>query len=821
MTGRDPLPADAPSPPWLMPIRPEMYLDGCPRLTDAERALLEAYVTTPPQGFEPMRLLRRLPRFETPFRATVELTVTHEGQVATARRHLFRAMLDANLAFWAWPEDRWIATIDAAPVGGHYPGGTRFWLLNLAYLFGGLLYIGASATYGLMADAVFGKALVDEQVDLLRAPLVAAGFSSSYTEWRHFRWTCAFALLLNRNPYIAALTADCLRTVHERLGKIPSTADRHGRRTLYRVEASLLQRGILDRPALAPSRPPASDGPPLLRAADPAVDPRWLAWARAFYEQTPRRPGKTLRDICCQVLTAGRWLHLHHPEVTEPDQWDEALAAEYVAHTCAAFRGELTCPAGVRYAEYQRARRPLTPRGINTRLGGMRSFFAHLQRRPYTVDGVPRPKLRPTWNPAEAFRTPEHLVAACQPDPRDIQEDTWLKLIWAACALTAEQVRTVLRTPQYPVAYYRAACLLWVTARRPDEIRRLALGCVSREWAPEMRDEQGHLFEAAAELCYLRVPTNKLRGEFYVPIPAYAADAVEVWERLRPANQEALADPKTERPTRYLFQYRNEMMGKNFLNDSVIPLLCALAGVARTDAVGRITPHRARATTATLLRKLGMAPTDIGQLLGHTDPAKSLPWYLREDKHHLGRVYRKANPLDRYVAAALDVDAQAKGEPCVFYYLADGPDGRPRMCGNPHFARCVHQMACIECEAFIDHDVAEAIERREGVLTVAVPIPLPPQVVAALDDEGNSMVTDGLRHIPPPALPGPAFHFNTTVAPCARDAEGEDLRARLTDLEALMMQKRGKVDRRSASVQAIVQEMDRVRMLLAAREQDD
>lgn len=305
------------------------------------------------------------------------------------------------------------------------------------------------------------------------------------------------------------MTADCLRTVHERLGDIPSTATRHGRRTLHRLEASLLQLGILDERALAPSRPPASACPPLLRAADPAVDPHWLAWARAFYEQTPRRPGRTLRDICCQVLTAARWLHLHHPEVIEPDQWDEALAAEYVAHTCAAFRGELTCPTGVRYAEYQRARRPLTPRGITSRLSG--------------------------------------------------------------------QLRTVMGTPQYPLAYYRAACLLWVTAaRRPDEIRRLALGCVSREWAPEMHDEQDHLLDPMAELCYLRVPTTKLRGEFYVPIPAYAADAVEVWEGLRPANQEGLADPKTGRPTRYLFQYRNEMMGKNFLNDSAIPLVCGV-----------------------------------------------------------------------------------------------------------------------------------------------------------------------------------------------------------------------------------------------------
>src|SRR5260370_26560207 len=191
------------------------------------------------------------------------------------------------------------------------------------------------------------------------------------------------------------------------------------------------------------------------------------------------------------------------------------------------------------------------------------------------------------------------------------------------------------------MAYYLAACLIWVTAaRRSDEIRRLSVGCVSREWAPEMLDEQGSQVEPAEELCYLRVPTNKMRGEFYVPIPSYVADAIEVWESVRPPNQQPLPDRKTHKLTNYLFQYRNELMGPTFLNDSAIPLLCKLAGVSQTDIVGRITSHRALATTATWMRKMGMAPAAIGKLLVHTKPARSLPWYMREDKHRLWRVYR-------------------------------------------------------------------------------------------------------------------------------------------------------------------------------------
>ena len=205
---------------------------------------------------------------------------------------------------------------------------------------------------------------------------------------------------------------------------------------------------------------------------------------------------------------------------------------------------------------------------------------------------------------------------------------------------------------------------------------------------------------------------------------------------------------------------------------------------------------------------MGMSPTDIGKLLGHTNPTKSLPWYLREDKHHLGRAYRKANPLERYVAAILDTNAHARQEPCVFYYLSDGPDGRPSMCGNPHFSRCIHQLICIECEAFIDHEQAEAIEKREGAMVISVPIPLPDHVVAELNeqDEGGNDGKLKVEALPPPTLPGPAFHFNKKVPLRVAPTTAEDLQTRLAQVEEQIAKKQGKTDRRSASFQALLKE---------------
>jgi integrase len=439
----------------------------------------------------------------------------------------------------------------------------------------------------------------------------------------------------------------------------------------------------------------------------------------------------------------------------------------------------------------------------------MRVFFSHLQRRGYTVDGKYCPKLQLTWLPQEAFKTPEDIRVACQPNPRDIAEDAWFKLIWAACTLTKEKLEALNRKRPYPLAFYRAVCLIWVTAaRRSDEIRRLQVGCVRREWAPEMHDEHGQQIEIGEEIAYLRVPVNKMKGDFYVPIPLYVADSIEVWESVRPQNQKPLMDRKTRKPTNYLFQYRNALVGEPFLNETAIPLLCQLAGIDQTDIVGRITSHRARATTATWMHKMGMAPADIGKLLGHTDPLRSLPWYLREDKHRLGRAHRKANPLERYVAAILDTNAHAKQEPCVFYYLADGPDGRPRMCGNPHFSRCIHQLQCIECEAFIDHEQAETIEKREGAIVISVPIPLPPQMVAELNEQDEAGDNDKpkLEALPPPTLPGPAFHFNQKIPMRQPTCGAGDLRERLAQVEAQLSKKQGKADRRSASYQALLKE---------------
>src|SRR6185437_9969956 len=46
---------------------------------------------------------------------------------------------------------------------------------------------------------------------------------------------------------------------------------------------------------------------------------------------TSTRPHTLRRNMHCDLLRVGRWLAVHHPEVTQPAHWTRELAAEFVA----------------------------------------------------------------------------------------------------------------------------------------------------------------------------------------------------------------------------------------------------------------------------------------------------------------------------------------------------------------------------------------------------------------------------------------------------------------------------------------------------------
>jgi integrase len=764
-------------PAFRLPIEPSDYPDRSPLLSQEERQEIATLLTLSDgrhfHAFE--QHSRRIGRLTQPL---LDVLTLYRQRRPTRYipnycfvSYLLEQVLQANMLYWGWSHAQWEAAIDAVPLrpndvalrrepGYTSASGPHLLLTHVAaYLFAGLLSPTGKRCFPgqAMGEIVFGQDMVDAAIHTVMDPWLAMGYAE--TQRDYFVFTTIFALLTNRSPHLEALTPATLKCLYER-----SLNDRM-RSTIGQLQKVLISLCYLPNEGAKT----AGEKPRLQLFQDEfvvGIHPRWVAWLRAFWQQTPISQNNR-REIIRHVLIAFRWVTQHYPHITEPGQWTRELALRYVAYVC----DEATVYEYVSPITQQRRAKQLEQRqgeqlkatSKTARIKALRLFFRCLQKYSYEVEGRREPRLEIHWNPEDALATPTHVRAQVQPNPRNIEEEAWLKLVWAACTLNAEMVKEAAPGAKYPLPLLRAVALIWVTGcRRSDEIRRLPLECVRQEWAPEMLDENGVQLEPAEKLWYLRVPTNKYRGDFWTPIPQYTAEAILAWKAVRPPNQPSLPDRKTAKLTEYLFQYKGRKIGGSFLNQSLIPLLCKAAGLTDEqgnpykDAVGPITSHRARSSTAYYLKAMGMTPYDIGKLLGHTNPNQTLPWYLKENLHQLGRMYRKANPLDRTVHALLDTNAAGRGDPCVFYYLSDSPDGRPRLCGNPNFRTCYHQLQCAECAAYIEMEQAEVVEKRPGVLHIAVPLPLPEQLVEDLNKREAGVPT--AEPPSPPPLPAAVAH---------------------------------------------------------------
>ncbi len=343
-------------PEWHMPVVLENYPNPDPCVTDEEAALLDFYATEANRvtGGLAGAILAQLERFDQPFRDALRLHTKYDRVTARSRRHLFRYMAQTRRAFWSWSNETWSEVIQTTTGGSHRNEGMRLGMLTLAYLFAGFLYAREGTPYIEMADAIFGQERIGAEANKLHAPLVALGYSEHGEEKKRFRRICALAMLVNRSPYAEALSAQAILQVNELLPSVLPRARVDRRQDLVRLQTSLCHLGILDEPVIVVPKGKHAVHPPTLWQNDPTVDPTWLAWVCAFYEQTPHQVEKTLRETCCYLIIAGRWLKETHPEISHPSEWSEALAAEYVTYTCQALRGDYMSPSHHRYAHEMR-----------------------------------------------------------------------------------------------------------------------------------------------------------------------------------------------------------------------------------------------------------------------------------------------------------------------------------------------------------------------------------------------------------------------------------------------------------------------------------
>lgn len=188
-----------------------------------------------------------------------------------------------------------------------------------------------------------------------------------------------------------------------------------------------------------------------------------------------------------------------------------------------------------------------------------------------------------------------------------------------------------------------------------------------------------------------------------------------------------------------------------------VPLLCVKAGVPETDARGRITSHRARATIATQLfnAKEPLSLFELQAWLGHTSP-QATQYYAAITPTKLARSFDRAGYFERNIRtievlidqAARRVSSDGPAEPWQFYDLGHG------YCTYDFFDQCAHRMACAKC-SFYEPKASgrmQALEAGGNLKRMLQEIPLTDTEREAVEDGARmmDMLAAGLERVPTP-----------------------------------------------------------------------
>ncbi len=293
------------------------------------------------------------------------------------------------------------------------------------------------------------------------------------------------------------------------------------------------------------------------------------------------------------------------------------------------------------------------------------------------VDGTPLYRLAQTFERAGVRFSPRYHLATPKAvnfnagvKPRVIDDAMWLRLIWASLNLEQEDL---LSDRWYPLALIQALAVVWThCGLRQNEVSRLAVGCVKAQ-AEEIVNEDGSTV-AAGTLCYLDVPPSKTFRAYVKPVAAVVKERIDAWAAQRPSDQAPLLDERTGERVNFLFQYRGRRVGTTLMNQTIIPILCAKAGLPARDGMGSITSHRGRASAVTALASVpkGMSLIELMEWSGHTSPQSTMH-YIRIRPTRLAASFAQADHMAHMVAVLVDHDAIARksGEPYAFYDLGD------------------------------------------------------------------------------------------------------------------------------------------------------
>jgi integrase len=662
---------------------------------------------------------------------------------ANAAAIILQHCADTGRSYWAWTTQDWTqlcgCSAEAFTAARELPTETtvRPFVIALGYLLSGFDAFEQLGTFNRLhlAGLVFGAEMVDQSLREAGTVLEQWGYRSVLSGKHRLRGVFSQALLINRSPRLQDLNS----AAFDRLHAHPATNEHHGE-MLFALQRAVAALGHCDPPVRTGyNHAPCIDG----------TDPSWATWVQRWHDTSTLTP--KVRAIVRTIMAkAGRWLAAEHPEITEPGQWTRTTCAAWVAAVDRMAVGDYVQRLDHIHA---RAGMPISPRTKAHNLMATRTFFRDLQE----WEWIGR-----RFDPARALAVPRSVAVLIGTNPRVIADDVWAKLLWAGLNLEPGDLPGNTADTYYPMELIRAVTLCWLfSGLRSDELSRLRLGCVrwQHNGQPIAADTPDVLAEEA--VCLLDVPVHKTGTAFTKPVDPLLGQAIEAWQVMRPA-QPTILDRKTSEHVDMLFAVRGHPVAKSYINRTIIPALCARAGVPSSDVRGNITSHRARSTIASQLYNANEPMTlfELQAWLGHRTP-NTTQHYAKISPNTLSKAYTEAGYFARNVRTievlldrdAITSGAAATGQPWQHYDLGHG------WCSYSFFEQCQHRMACARCDFYTPKDSTKAqlLEASGNLQRMLTAIPLTDDERAAVED-GHSAVTallDRLADVPTPAGPTP------------------------------------------------------------------
>ncbi len=734
------MPKKADDGPWTWPIGLDRY-DRSFTLTASEEDLLTRYA----EAYRFYRYGRTmdfgpsLNRLVQPLNDALDYTGIKTNHRKYVLLFFLREMAERRRSFWGWTTEEWIDSIERRRM-------ERQHIVAIAYLlcdFADLHRLKCDhVVYGCLARKVFGRDYMKTVSDRVFALLLEWGYIKHGMSDRIMR-TVFETLLFIRSPHLDQLTLEHLKTV---IARKPPRIGSYSIVAFSRVLASM---GTVPE-ALEIHRPvPDKKSSPALTLG---VPPEWARLCRLWFDRsTYARSSRTQSYYF--LLNVGRWLGHVHPTVLSPGDWTRDLAAELISVVCQWHGGDW---GSIDPVHIRSRGKILAPSTRASRISTLRIFFRDLQE----WDLIPR-----RFDPMRHLTIPKSLAALIGPNPRVIADDVWAKLVWAGLNLVPDDLprrgpahRGNFRPNSYPIELCRALATIWLFAGlRNNEILRLRVGCIRWQREQVMVPGTGDMLAADA-VCLLDVPVNKTATAFTKPVDRIVGDAIAAWEKVRPQGAKR-ADWKTGEFVDFLFMVRLTGVGKSYLNNALIPALCAKAGVPLADVRGNITTHRARSTIASQLfnAKEPMTLFELQEWLGHSSPSAT-QHYAKITPLKMAKSYADAGYFARNLRAIevlIDQDAVRAGitstEPWKFYDLGHG------YCTYDFFEQCPHRMACAKCDFYMPKQSTAALllEGKQHLLRLLQEIPLGEAEQAAVEEgvAAYEKLLLKLADVPTPAGP--------------------------------------------------------------------